>query len=232
MFRTSLTLLVVSLLAVASAAGTCTASAPRSAEIDAAGIQTVRIVSGPGAVNVRGSDRADLVTVQGEACASTRGALDDIRLDLQRRGETLIVTAVVPRTVQGARLDVDVRLPGRVAVEIEDGSGDLAIADVAALTLRDGSGHVTTQRIRGNLRVEEDGSGDLTATEVGGDVTVVEDGSGQILLRSIGGDVLIQKDGSGDITVETVGGDFTVHDAGSGAVRESGVAGTVRLPAD
>lgn len=232
MLRLLALLTAVTLFALASSAvATCTLTAPRAETFDATGIHSVRIQSGAGALNVIGASGTETIRIDGRACASSRSLLERIRLDVEQEGSTLVIMAVTPDAnfLQSASLDLDVRLPARLSVEIEDGSDALAVSGVGELRVRDGSGDVSVSEVE-SVRIEGDGSGDMVVTDVNGDVTIVEDGSGDMEIRQVGGSVVVIDDGSGDITVDTVGGVLRVEDAGSGSVRYSDVDGEVSVP--
>jgi hypothetical protein len=125
-----------------------------------------------------------------------------------------------------ARIDLDIRVPRRLALEIDDGSGDTDIRDCDGnLKLADGSGDIRLTNIRGQVEIE-DGSGDIELNDAGNDVDI-DDGSGEINLNRILGSVYIE-DGSGDIVIDGVEKDVTIDEAGSGGVEISNVKGKVK----
>jgi len=143
-----------------------------------------------------------------------------------------------------ASIDLDVRLPRRLALQVNDGSGDSDIRDVdGGVDLEDGSGDIVMASIKGTVKIDDgsgemklanlkgrveikDGSGDIELKAAGGDVSV-EDGSGEIELYNISGSVTID-DGSGDIVIDGVEKDVTIDEAGSGEVKIRNVKGKVR----
>jgi DUF4097 and DUF4098 domain-containing protein YvlB len=149
------------------------------------------------------------------------------------------------RNRQYARLDVIIEVPENMVAQIDDGSGDVEVAGIAALNLTDGSGEIVLQDVRGDVEVE-DGSGEITVSNVQGNVrihdgsgeidlhdvmgsVIISDGSGEITATRIGRDVTIS-DSSGNIEVDEVGGSFTVRDDSSGDVDYRRVKGQVRVP--
>jgi DUF4097 and DUF4098 domain-containing protein YvlB len=143
-----------------------------------------------------------------------------------------------------ARIDLDIRVPRRLALAIDDGSGDTDIRDCDGnLTLEDGSGDIHLTNLRGQVSIVdgsgdiilaktngmlriEDGSGDIELNDAGSDVTI-DDGSGQIDLNRVLGSVTVD-DGSGDIVIDGVEKDVTIDEAGSGDVEIRNVKGKVR----
>ncbi len=207
----------------------CGETAPRQATLDAAGATRVEIVAGAGSLDVHAGDAGRLVA-RGTACASGRELLDRVELVAERRGSTLRVETVFPERLRGtARLDLEVAVPPDLPVSVRDGSGSARIAGVAALTVDDGSGELVVADVRGDVRIE-DGSGSLDVSAVGGDLRI-EDGSGEIDVRDVDGTVRL-RDGSGSLTVRRVGGDVVVEDDGSGGIDVLGVGGSVTVEDD
>lgn len=229
---------------VAVADDDCAFSAERTAEYSVDGIERVDIRAGAGELRVEGESGLRSVHAVGRACARRESQLADVQIRLERKGNTLILETLPkddegfnPRRWFGSapKLDLTVRLPAGLAVDIEDssgkayvanvgtaqikdGSGDLEIENVrGALKLSDGSGEVTIRGVQGSLRIEN-GSGDLSVTKVVGDVIVVNDGSGGIRITDVQGNVTIGNDASGEIQIEDVSGSVRIEEDGSGGI--------------
>jgi Toastrack DUF4097 len=120
---------------------------------------------------------------------------------------------------------------GTLALQLA--SGDVEARRVGAVQLRGtGSGDVTVEDVRGDVRVEHAGSGDLHFSNVSGGVSVGAIGSGDLHLQNIGRNVAVGRIGSGDVIVDGVGGDLRVGARGSGDVSYHGVKGNVSVPKD
>ena len=240
---------LAALLAVPAVADDCDYTAPREDSVDAGGIERVEIDAAAGYLRVIGEEGAAQIEVEGEACASSESLLEDVQVVVKRSGGRVRIVAEVPDSSWGrstARLDLSIRVPSSVAVEIDDGSGEIEVSDVAALVIDDGSGEIVVDNVAGDLEID-DGSGEIEASGIGGEVRI-EDGSGEIELRRVGSvvieedgsgeidiegvdrSVLVRSDGSGSISVRDVGGDFTVRRDGSGDIRHDAVAGLVDVP--
>lgn len=115
-------------------------------------------------------------------------------------------------------------------LRLADGSGDVLLERVGALRLTDGSGDVEARGVGGDV-VLRDGSGGIRLEDVRGTVTVDGDGSGDLELGGVQGSVRIESKGSGDLVVERVRGDLLVESKGSGDIRHRDVGGRVELPA-
>jgi len=142
-----------------------------------------------------------------------------------------------------ARIDLDVRMPKNLDLEIDDGSGSIEVSDVNGnLEVDDGSGSIEIADIKGWLKVDDgsgsidleniggkvkinDGSGTIKITDVGEDVDV-DDGSGTISIYNIKGSVVVD-DGSGGITIDGVDKDVNIKNAGSGDLTIHNVKGKV-----
>jgi hypothetical protein len=230
-------------------------TAARVGAIDAEGARLVRVTGEAGDLRVVAVEGAREVRVQGTARSSRASGLDEIKLELRRKGDELIVRAVVPshsgRSWFGGptrrALDMVVEVPASLEADVTDGSGDVEVRGVSALELTDGSGDVRVSDVRGPVRLTDgsgevellgtagdvwlnDGSGEVRVRDVAGSMVVDADGSGGLSATGVRGDVLVRSDGSGDIDVSDVGGRFIVSQDGSGEVRHHGVRGAVELP--
>lgn len=231
----------------------CNAHGDLEETIATDGVRRVSIEAGAGSLRVTGLAGATQVVARGKVCAGSEARAGDISLDVSRRGDTIEVVVEVPESRgwswrDHASVDLTVTLPPSLAVLITDGSGDLEVRGVESLELEDGSGNIDISDIAGDVTIE-DGSGDLEVRGVGGTVRlddgsgnievaeagaviVKEDGSGDIRFEDVRGNVRIERDGSGNIRVRGVGGDLVVERDGSGDIDVAEVAGRVSTPDD
>lgn len=153
---------------------------------------------------------------------------DDVELLLQATGETARLVANTGReSRQGgwAHIDLVVKMPARLALDLKDSSGDINIRGLqGSVVIEDTSGHLSLSGA--SSASINDGSGHLLVEHVTGAV-YIEDGSGDIEIRHIGGEVTL-KDGSGDIDISAVGG-LHIINAGSGGLRVRDINGNVNL---
>lgn len=230
----------------------CRYSGERQEVLRVDGADELRLEAEAGFLRVIGEPGLSEVVLDGTACASREEYLDEIELRTGRRGSSLIVDVELPNIDWGwnryARLDLTVRVPTEMALDIEDGSGSIEIEGAGEtrvedgsgsieiedlrgdLTLIDGSGSIDVRDIEGNLTVDEDGSGSMQITGVTGNVDIDEDGSGSITIRDVGGSVRIREDGSGSIRAVEVVGDFVVDRDGSGGISVDGIGGRIEIP--
>ncbi|KZN34026.1 hypothetical protein N480_22815 [Pseudoalteromonas luteoviolacea S2607] len=122
------------------------------------------------------------------------------------------------------RIDIEVRLPARLLVEVEDSSGAMAIANVKGVVIDDSSGHITLNDIQGNAEIKDD-SGGIEIDGVAGHLRI-DDNSGDINLSAVTGNIDIE-DGSGDINI-TSGAKVTIDDD-SGDIMIKQIAGEIEL---
>ncbi len=181
----------------------CEFSEPRQAVLEVGDATELRIDASAGFLRVVGGDASAEVIVEGTACAGEASDLAGIELETGRRGSTLLVEVDLPESDWGwnryARLDLTVRVPSGLALDIEDGSGEIEISGVGATRIDDGSGSIDVRDVDGDLT---DGSGEIEVR----DVRIREDGSGSIRAVEVSGDFIVDRDGSGGISVDRVGG--------------------------
>ena len=227
--------------------------------LPAGGLKALAIECGAGTLKVQGQEGLDRV----EAVATIRlrgvgeAELREFRkerviLKLERIGAKAVLTSRIDDTFtldklfggRDAVIDLDVILPSGLDLDVDDGSGDLAIRGIhGRLDLEDGSGDIVLERIAGAVAIDDgsgnmvirgvqndleidDGSGDIELQDAGGAVAI-EDGSGSIDLRGVAGPVSVD-DGSGDIVIDGVEKDVTIEEAGSGDLEIRNVKGKVR----
>jgi hypothetical protein len=217
----------------------CRYSAKRTVQASTDGVKQIVVRAGAGSLKIDGEAGGRELSAVGLACAAREGQLDELQLRLDRVGDTLRLTAEIPDSpfrlsnwFGGAqsRIDMTVRLPSGIALDVEDSSGEAEISHVGALTIDDGSGALRLVDINGGLDVK-DGSGEVDISEVAGSVRL-SDGSGDVSIRTVRGDVVIANDGSGALEIVDVQGNVTIGDDGSGEIRIERVSGSVRIEND
>lgn len=241
--RTSILLLAgTALLASAFSAlaeQPCRYSAPRNAEIDAAGLKLLEVEIGPDHLVMRGQPGLAKIEVHGTACASNEKWLPQIKVDTARQGDTAsIVTQDGNRDnrffsifnlVEGgtyAYLKLDVRVPQALAVKLKLGSGDADAGNLAALDATVGSGDLKASGVAGELGLRV-GSGDVVANNVGS-LNVSSVGSGDASVDGVLGDAHAGAVGSGDLVLRNVGGSVTIGSIASGDAKVGVVGGSVQ----
>lgn len=96
-------------------------------------------------------------------------------------------------------VDLDVTVPDAIDLDIQDGSGDVQVADVNGnVELKTGSGNMTANNLSGDITLKT-GSGDIQVTNLNGQLEM-ETGSGSIK----GNQVTLSKEGK----IETGSGDI------------------------
>jgi len=205
--------------------------------LPAEGLRELRIDSGAGSLKVSGVDSLTAIEVTAEICArgESNNDMDDfikdhVELSLEKRGDRAVLVSGIEGHFHlffsgDARINLTVRVPKSLAIDIDDGSGEMTVEDISAdVSIEDGSGAIRVERVAGNLRIE-DNSGELEVEEVGGDVSI-DDGSGSIDVVNVKGSVTVD-DGSGSIDIDRVGKDVIIEDSGSGGVHIGKVDGRV-----
>jgi hypothetical protein len=238
----------------AGAAEQCRYSAPRNAELDAAGLKQLSVEIGPDDLTIHGEAGLTKIVVTGTACASNEKWLADIQVETARNGDAASIVAddgdrgVVFSLFSEAYayLKLDVRVPQGLAVKLKEGSGDAQASRLAsldatlgsgdlkvdgiagALALRVGSGDVIAGDV-GSLNVSSLGSGDVSVDGVRGAAHVGSVGSGDLGLRNVTGDASLGSVSSGDAKMTGVGGNITVDSVGSGDLVIHDVKGNVAV---
>ena len=229
----------------------CEFSAEREITLDAKALQQLHVIAAAGDLTIRGEAGLARVTARGTACASTQALLDGIRLTIgggdgpEGDSSTLRVVTPEPNWSWGdtyAYLDLEVRVPASLPLEVQDSSGDVTIEDVAALTVRDSSGDLEIRDVAGRVRVadssgdievrnagsvlvDDDSSGDIELSDIGGDARIERDSSGDIDLADIQGNAMVEVDSSGDIEFRRIKGSASVDRDSSGGIRAEDVGG-------
>jgi hypothetical protein len=207
---------------------------PRNATVNAAGATLLKIDAAAGQLRVTGRAGITEVRIRGTARASSRGLLEDIKLEAVRTGNEVTVRAIIPdhdgRWNAQALLDLVIEAPATLPLDIDDSSGDMTIEGVAAKTrIEDSSGNIRVRDAGGDVWIS-DTSGGIDVRGVKGSVDIDEDSSGEIEIYDVTGSVHVGRDSSGSIDVSRVGGDFVVERDGSGSIDYDEVKGKVDVP--
>jgi DUF4097 and DUF4098 domain-containing protein YvlB len=229
-----ITLVLVFLLLVSAGFA---AETERTLTLPSEGLKVLSIDCGAGRLDVTGAEglqgievRAVIDAERTEAAKMDDFIKDHIKLSLEKRGDRAVLLARIEEhwgfVIGGsARIDLMVRVPKNLALEIDDSSGEMVVEDIGGdVVIDDSSGEIRVARLGGRLDID-DSSGDIDVREVAGDIAI-DDGSGDIDVLKVGGSIKVD-DGSGDITIDGVGGDVLIEDSGSGDVRIDNVKGRV-----
>jgi DUF4097 and DUF4098 domain-containing protein YvlB len=216
----------------------CSHSAQRTLDLPADGLSDLKLQTRAGDLRITGVAGLKQLEFRGKACASTAEALEQLTLQQTRSGSTQNVVATAPEQVDGswfgssyAYIDLEVRVPQSLALQLDDSSGDIEIDDAGAVELRDSSGDIRISRAHGDLRIA-DSSGDIDVDQAEGAVTVSSDSSGDIEIDGVRRDVLIDDDSSGDVKISGVGGNARVDRDSSGDIRFRRITGNAEVGSD
>lgn len=194
--------------------------------VPADGLQQLNIEAGAGVLNVTGVAGLQKIEVDAEIWTYSNNH-SDYQLSLEGFGRNAELVAKTSSRAgfrvnigNSKRIDLNVRIPAHLKLNIDDGSGDITISAVdAKVKIEDGSGRLEVKGIGGDLTID-DGSGDIVVDDVAGNVSI-SDGSGDMYVSNVG-QTLVIDDGSGDIEVfnihnlkieESGSGDVSVNDA-------------------
>lgn len=234
---------------VIAGAQECRFSAPRNADIDAAGLQDLTLKLGSSDLDIQGVKGLNRIEVRGTACTSEQDWLQHMQIGSSRHGAHAAVSAVTDRIdtflifgTTYAYMKLQVRVPASLAVLVGSGSGDTNASQLASLDFDSGSGDLIANNIVGALNLQlgsadvranqvgsvnlhGTGSGDVHVAGVSGDVQTDHSGSGDLEFSGVRGSVHVGSTGSGDVSVSDVGRDVEVGSTGSGDVTANGVGG-------
>ena len=243
-------LLALLVLAQPALAQRCEHSRDINLTSDASGVRQTIIIAEAGELVIEGGS-GDQIVIEGRACASDEDRLAEMSVEVSPRDDRVTIETEIPDgwSWTGGRyayIDLHIQVPSGMALNVDDGSGNLTIRGVASVELDDGSGNLEVSTVAGDVTIE-DGSGNIGLEGIGGEVWITDgsgniniddagsvvvddDGSGNIEIDGVRGSVMVHEDGSGGIWVASVGGDFTVQDDGSGGIQHRDVAGSVKIP--
>ena len=207
----------------------------RELTLPAADLGLLDIEAGAGSLTVVGEPgRTDVfveatISVSGSENSARRRVESDMELSLEQRGDRAQLVSRFESGLFGwrsqPRIDLEVLVPERLSLAIDDGSGSVVVSQVSGdVDIDDGSGSLSLHDSGGRITIN-DGSGSIEIDQAGGDVSIV-DGSGSIDVHGVLGSVTLD-DGSGSIDVSDVSQDVIVASDGSGGVRTARVAGNV-----
>lgn len=246
---------ILGLLAANASAFECKFKAERPLDIDPAGLRALVLDLNSSDAHVRGVAGLAKIEVRGKACASQEDWLADLTVNQRRDGDHVVVTTnqhrentIGPFHSSYAYIDLEVRIPASLALQIQTNSGDADVADVATLDFAAHSGDLIVNHVAGavsaevgsgdikaddigSLELRRAGSGDLRARKVHGDVRIGHVGSGDLTIEDVARGVHVESIGSGDLGVHHTGGDVVVGSVGSGDVTASDVGGDFSVAA-
>jgi hypothetical protein len=218
--RTTLIAAAVTLMTCVSVG----ASDRESLTLDTHGIKAFRISAESGFLHIEGTETGTKI----EVIAEHEGDRDNHRLSLKKDGDRALLISHIEDWPLGwgdERINLTVKVPAGLSLDIEDGSGEITLTKVNANTrIDDGSGSISISTHRGNIMIN-DGSGSIDVINVLGNVDI-EDGSGSIEVSKVDGHVTID-DGSGSIDIDTVSKGVTIDDEGSGGLHTRNIKGGV-----
>ncbi|WP_257386683.1 DUF4097 domain-containing protein [Tahibacter caeni] len=225
-------------LSGSAAADGCAFQAKRELTVPAAGLKTLKLQTRAGDLRVVGVAGLVSVELRGNACAASAEQLAALDLQHSRSGDRLDVITTAPDegtfklfSDNYAYIDLEVRLPQELVLDLDDSSGDIEIADAGTIALRDSSGDIRIHDPRGDVRIR-DTSGDIHVEQARGNVTVVGDSSGDIEIDGAARDVVVEEDSSGDVEIAHVSGNARVGRDSSGDIRFRDIGGNAEVGSD
>src|SRR5215468_7787472 len=198
----------------------CKFSADHNFDVDPAGLKSLQLVLGSSDARIEGVAGSKRIEVRGKACASDESWLKELDVKQERSGDRLRVEAKRNRDSHFgwgssyAYVKLEIRMPPELLVDIDSGSGDADVTNVAALNYGAGSGDLKARRIAGDVNIKV-GSGDVVIDDLG-NLTLERVGSGDIHASNVRGGVKVGHVGSGDLKFADVKKGVNVESVGSG----------------
>ena len=210
----------------------------RELTLDTRGIDMLNIDNGSGSIDITGVSGASEITVTATILVpgknedkARKKIEEDLILTLVQDSDTAVLKAYFEQGRgffnfgDSASVQLDVRMPEGLHLEVDDGSGSIEVSNVRGdIILDDGSGSIKMVDVGGKVEID-DGSGSISVQGVGGDISI-NDGSGSITVRGVAGSVTVD-DGSGGIDVSDVEEDLIIVEDGSGGLDFSNINGRV-----
>lgn len=204
-------------------------------------ITELRITGPISEVEVLGEERSDVestLSVNSRAYndAEAKQYAQESKLVADQTAAALILRMQVP-TPGRQRSTVKLKVPKRLNIRVEPGSGTLEVKNVAAVEIAGTRGEVKLSQIAGRIQV----------SHRGGEVTIEDAGSldfngraGSLKLTGVRGDTSIKMDGGGEISAANLAGsldlesrntDVTLANLEStrGPIRINSIAGSVTM---
>lgn len=223
--------------------------------LDVSNSELLAISARAGELDIVGVPGAGQAVIHGRVCASKQSWLEQSEV-ITTPGKQAEIVVDLPDADGGwtsfgsnyVWMDLRIEVPDKLALDVQDSSGDMSLKNIAAVQIKDSSGEIEVQNARGpvsisdssgdievnesdgDVTIESDSSGDIDVTGVNGTVLVKSDSSGDIEVSDVSNDVVVERDSSGDISVNDVDGDFRVLKDGSGGIRSRNVKGEVDIP--
>lgn len=140
-------------------------------------------------------------------------------VDFQRRTERVALEFIRSGVVCPYSIELEVRFPRRMAVEVSNGSGGLTLSGAASAVVDLASGGVEVSDVSGDADIET-ASGGITVEGVGGSLKVCS-ASGGVEIAQVAGlvkaetasgriDIVLGPDHAGPVSAETGSGGITV----------------------
>jgi hypothetical protein len=229
---------LISAFSTSALADDCAFSAKRDLDLPAAGVSQLGLQTQAGDLRIVGVAGLATIELRGKACAASAEQLEKLQLQHRGGGERLEVSTTAPDDKDMklfgsnyAYINLEVRLPQALALELMDSSGDIEITDAGAIALTDSSGDIKIRDPRGDVRIR-DTSGDIEIDEAQGNVVVATDSSGDISIDGARRDVTVEDDSSGDIEIKKISGTARVGRDSSGDIRFRGIGGDAEVGTD
>lgn len=247
-----LILLVILIFPLSAQAEECDYTRTIKKTLDATTLSELKVIARAGSLEIAGYKGGQDIQLDAKLCASSKKNLKRMDVSFDVDGKLGKIKTQIPSNnglfFNGNNsINLVLKVPQRLSLDVDDSSGSAIIEKVAALNIDDSSGSLVVRKVAGDVNINDssgsievsevqgsvflsDSSGSISAENVSGDVLVKEDGSGSISAKNVGGDFVVNADGSGSISALNIGRHFWVRQDGSGGISYKNVGGTVDIP--
>jgi hypothetical protein len=205
------------MIAIVAALPAHATDAERTLTLDSHDLHSIKIYNGAGWLHIQGVDNSDTIEVVGHIV----GGGDSRKFTLEKHGDVAVLVAnnterhfVFEWIGERPRIDVTLRVPSKLKLEVHDGADDMTITGMKAdAIVADENGDIEIANHHGDLKIY-DGAGGIKVTDVTGNI-YIQDGADDLSVERVVGNVDIN-DGIGSIVVKDIDGHVSIHDGRGG----------------
>jgi len=231
----------------------------KSLDLEMDGIRVLEIICGNGDVGIKGESGGNTLQVTGDIEVSgedTQKIRDTLNKELvftvEKRGNRAVLESHFKKSFflismfqdQGRSIHMNIEVPDRIKLEIQDNGGNLYISDMKSdITLVDEDGNCVIENVQAGTVEIKDNAGTVTLIDITANIEI-DDKSDDIELSGCSGRIQITdttdalymdmcsgplfiNDSAGEITIENHTGDVTIEARGRGNITLQNIKGQI-----
>ena len=139
--------------------------------LDLSGSEQLTVLAAAGELGITGVRDGSSASIRGRVCVSEKEWLEQTQVRTRDGKQAEIVVDLPDYDGWGeyAYLDLELKVPENISLNVKDSSGDIDIDKVGELTLQDSSGDIEITGTTGSLSIK-DSSGDIVISGVAGSI--------------------------------------------------------------